>query len=323
MVRIGIVGAGTMGAVHAAILRNSVAGATLVAVSDPDIDRAAAVAAGGTVRVVADAKELIASAEVDAVVVASPDDQHHEQVLVCLNAGKPVLCEKPLAPSPEACRALVERERSLGRRLVQVGFMRRFDPAYLDIKAIYESGAVGGALILRCSHRNATAPDFFKAGMAITNAMVHEFDICCWLLGAEIEGVRVDRPRREGTPADDPLLATLKMSSGQLVSIEVFMNATYGYDIQTEIIGETGVLVMGAPATTRNLSRSEPGIRVAADFRIRFEHAYERQLQAWTDAIGSNDPCGASAADGLSAALAAEAAARALQSGEWERVKLA
>lgn len=321
MVRIGIVGAGTMGAVHAAILKNAVAGAMLVAVSDPDIDRAAAVAGGGTVRAVADAADLIASPDVDAVVVASPDNQHHEQVLACLDAGKPVLCEKPLAPSPEACRSLVEREQSLGRHLVQVGFMRRFDPAYLDLKAAYESGTVGGALILRCSHRNAVAPSFFEAGMAITNAMVHEFDICRWLLSAEIAGVRVDRPRRKSILADDPLLATLEMSSGQLVTIEVFMNAAYGYDIQTEIIGETGVLVMGTPVTTRYLSRTEPGSRVPVDFRVRFEEAYQRQLLAWTRAIASNDPCGASAADGLSAALAAEAGVKALHNRRWESVR--
>lgn len=321
VLRVGVVGAGAMGAAHAAILKDAVAGAKLVAVSDPDGNRATRAAGDEAVQIFPDALAMIGSAEVDAVVVASPDENHHAQVLACLEAGKPVLCEKPLAPTSGACRDLVARERRLGYRLVQVGYMRRFDPAYLDLKAAYESGTVGDALILRCSHRNAAAPDFFRAGMAITNALVHEFDICRWLLADDIEAVRVDRPLRRGSPADDPILATMRMHGGQLVTVEVFMNAGYGYDIGTEIVGESGVLSMGRPASTFHLSRSTPGLRMPSDFRIRFDDAYRRQLQAWVHAAGSRTSCGAGAADGLSAALAAEAAVRALESGRWEAVE--
>lgn len=318
-VRVGVVGAGTMGRAHAETLRTSAVGAELVAVSDPDVSRAEAIA-GGVAKVFPDAFRLIESPEVDAVVVASPDERHEEQVAACVAAGKPVLCEKPLSPTSGACRALVEREQSTGRRLVQVGYMRRFDPAYLDLKATYGSGAVGRALVVRCWHRNASAPGFFGAGMAISNAMVHEFDICRWLLDAEIVRVRVDHPSLEGGPLDDPILATLEMNSGQLVSIEVFMNAAYGYDIGTELVGQSGVLVMGAPVATHRLSKSEPGVRFSSDFRIRFQDAYTRQIQAWVGGILTGHADGASAVDGLRAALAAEAGERALQSGHWEAV---
>lgn len=321
MLRVGVVGMGAMGATHADILRTSVAGATLAAVSDPNPARTVAMVEDRAVRVFKDVSALIGSDEVDAVVIASPDDQHRAQVLACLDAGKPVLCEKPLADTVETCRALVEQERSTGRRLVQVGYMRRFDPAYVDLKSSYDSGAVGAAVLVRCSHRNATAPSFFRAGMAISNAMVHEFDICRWLLGGQIEAVRVDRPGRGGQPADDPLLATVRMSGGPLVSIEVFMNATYGYDIGTEIVGENGVLAMGTPALTRRVSASGGGSGAFADFRARFAEAYLRQMQDWVRGITSGTPCGAGAPDGLEAALAAEAAVESLRTGDWQRVE--
>ncbi len=192
-----------------------------------------------------------------------------------------MLCEKPLSPSSAACRALVQRERASGLTLVQVGYMRRFDPAYADLKAAYDSGAVGRARIVRCWHRNAVAPGFFHGDMAISNAMVHEFDSVRWLLGAEIARIRVDRPFQDDRPLDDPILATLAMSTGELVSIEVFMNAGYGYDIGVELVGKTGVLRMGSPAATQRLSKSEPGVRYSPDFTIRFRDAYVRQLQAW------------------------------------------
>jgi len=319
--RIGIVGAGVMGRSHADTFNTRIAGASLIAISDPDVARAEEAAQGRDIEIFPDALRLIEHPQIDAVVVVSPDERHEEQVAACLAAGKPVLCEKPLSPTSVACRRLVELEQSSGRRLIQVGYMRRFDAAYLDLKAAYDSGAVGDARIVKCAHRNASAPIFFRGGMAISNAMVHEFDILRWLLDAEIARVRVDQPGREGERLDDPVLATLEMSSGQLVSIEVFMNAVYGYDIRTEIVGESGVLRMGGPAITHRLSSTEPGVRFSVDFTVRFRDAYILQMQAWVDSIASGNPVGASATDGLRATVAAEAAARALKSGRWEMVE--
>jgi myo-inositol 2-dehydrogenase / D-chiro-inositol 1-dehydrogenase len=320
-VRVGVIGAGVMGRAHCETLKTKIAGATLAAVSDPDSARANAAAQGGEIEVFADALRLIASPKVDAIVIVSPDDRHEEQAAACLAAGKPALCEKPLAPDSAACRRLVERERASGRRLLQVGYMRRFDPAYADLKAAYDSGAVGKARVIRCIHRNASAPSFFVGGMAISNSMVHEFDIIRWLLGAEIARVRVDQPSRDGKKLDDPVLATLEISTGELVLIEVYVNAVYGYDIRTEIVGESGVLTMGAPAITQRLSNVEPGIRFPTDFTLRFRDAYTLEIQAWIDAIATGHAVGASVDDGLRATLAAEAATRALASGQWETVE--
>ena len=160
--RIGVIGAGIMGGDHALTLARSVKGAALAAISDTDGARAAAVAAAsGADRVHADARDLIADPTVEAVLIASPDPTHERLVLACLAAGKPVLCEKPLAPTIEGCLRIVAAETALGRRLVQVGFMRRFDPGYLEMRS---------ALVARRARR--AAPHALRPSQRERSALV-------------------------------------------------------------------------------------------------------------------------------------------------------
>ena len=320
---IGIIGTGVMGRGHLETIVLRTTHAHVAAVCDADPARAAdAASRAGTSRQFSDPLELIGCSEVDAVVVASPDDTHFHCVEACIQALKPVLCEKPLAATSAECGALVAMEAKAGRQLIQVGFMRRFDPHYVEIKAAYGSGAIGPAQIVRCVHRNAKAPDFFQPGMAISNAMVHEFDICRWLLGAEIERIRIDYiPPMEGSAAPDPLLATLRTSAGQLISIEVFMNAGYGYDIRTELVGSSGVLTMGAPPFGNLMSIGGGGLKPPADFIARFADAYGLQMRAWVNGISSGCRTGASARDGLMATLVAEAGVESFRSGEWKEIR--
>ena len=153
-VAIGVIGAGVMGAEHVRRLAAEVEGADVVAVADADLARAEAAAAGAGGRAYADPLALIRSDDVEAVVIASSDATHAGFVLACLAEGKPVLCEKPLAPTAEASLLVAEAEAASGRRLVQVGFMRRFDPAYVAMKEELDSGRLGAPLMLHCVHRN-------------------------------------------------------------------------------------------------------------------------------------------------------------------------
>jgi myo-inositol 2-dehydrogenase/D-chiro-inositol 1-dehydrogenase len=146
-VRIGIIGAGVMGTDHARTMQRSVSGANVTAVTDPVQDRAGAVAAETGARCFSSAEELIASPFVDAVLIASHDTVHAEHVRACLAEGKPVLCEKPLAPTVGECEDLVNRESSWkDTPLISVGFMRRFHPAYRDLKAQLREGVIGQPL---------------------------------------------------------------------------------------------------------------------------------------------------------------------------------
>src|SRR6185503_173925 len=194
-IRVGIIGTGLIGEDHGRKLAHVIAGASVSAVSDVRHERAVEVAdlLGGA-RVFESGEDLIASDEVDAVLVTSIGETHAEFVLACIEAGKPVMCEKPLAPTVPECERIVEAEVAAGKRLVIVGFMRRYDPGYRQVKATLESGSIGEALMLHNVHRNATVVETFTSFMTMTDSMIHEVDVSRWLLGEEITAVQVIPP---------------------------------------------------------------------------------------------------------------------------------
>jgi myo-inositol 2-dehydrogenase/D-chiro-inositol 1-dehydrogenase len=308
-VRVGIIGVGVMGADHARVLASHVPGAILQAVHDADPARAKMVAdETGARSVAADAFALVRNPDVDAVLIASPDATHKALTLACLEARKPVLCEKPLAPTAAECREVLAAESKLGRRLVQVGYMRRFDPAYVEMKARLLSGRLGNPLMLHCIHRNVSAPSWFDSRMAVSNSAVHEFDIARWLLDTELAGIQVFRPKaaRADSPGA-PVFLVLETARGQLVNIEIFIDATYGYDVRGELVCEQGTISLAPPNRTEvNLDLAH-GSAYPADWRPRFADAYRLQAQAWIGAIAGGAHAGADAWDGYAAAAVAEA----------------
>src|SRR5918994_3969585 len=176
------------------------------------------------------------------VVIASSDATNADFVLACLAQGKPVLCEKPLATTAEASLLVAEAEAASGRRLVQVGFMRRFDPAYTAMKRELDRGHLGDPLLVHCAHRNASVPSTYTSEMLVTSSLTHEIDVVRWLTGEEIASATVLAPRSSSRANGirDPQLAILETEGGVLVDVEVFANAGYGYDIRCEVVGETG-----------------------------------------------------------------------------------
>jgi myo-inositol 2-dehydrogenase / D-chiro-inositol 1-dehydrogenase len=324
VIRIGIIGTGVMGADHARLLGTVVSGATLGAVFDLDAVRAGQVAATlpGT-RVFDDPRALIR--DVDAVLVASSDPTHEDFVLASIAAGKPVLCEKPLAPTVEGCQHIVDAEDAAGRRLVSVGFMRRYDPGYLALKSTVDSGEVGTPLLLHCVHRNPTAPVGLPSAALITGSAVHEIDIARWLLGEEIVGATVHTPRRSRAAGStqDPLLLVLESASGVLVDVEVFVNARYGYDVRCELVGEEGTVSLDARPPALLRKDFSTGYGLPADWRPRFAEAYRRELQDWVDGLRTDGvPRGAGAWDGYVATAVAQACVTALETGVRQPVKL-
>lgn len=323
-VRVGLIGAGVMGADHAATLASAVAGVALVAVSDADRGRMdALVERGLAARSHADPHALIHDRAIDAVLVASPDETHAALVLECLGLGKPVLCEKPLAPSVAECLEVVAQESALGRRLVQLGFMRRFDPGYLAMKRALDAGEIGAPLLMHCVHRNRTAPAFIDSRSLITNSAVHEIDIVRWLFGREVTRATVvaSRPTSRAQ-IRDPQLVLLQLADEVLVDVEVFVNAQYGYDVRGELVGETGTITLEPPSPVRLRRAGFEGLWHAPDWRERFAQAYRAQLQAWIDAVASGACAGASAWDGYAAMAVAEAALSSLGSGRPTEVRL-
>ena len=306
--KVGLVGAGAMGAHHARILAEDVGGCTLSAIADADPDRAQKLAASlGVFRLEGEGIALVRDPSIDAIVIASPDATHFDLVMECLKQRKPVLCEKPLAATSDQCRQIATAEISGGKRLVQVGFMRRFDPGYLDMKTSLEAGTFGQPLLMHCTHRVAKSLHYLNADTIPLSSAVHEIDIARFLLGEEFTkaSVRMSRPPRHA-PARAPQYYLLETASGVLVDIEIFVDAQYGYDVRAELVMETGTMSLVPPNPSSVRSSGMAGKIVSEDWIRRFDAAYKNQARAWVSSVRTGMPAGASAWDGYVATRFAE-----------------
>ena len=325
-VRVGVIGAGMIGQDHIRRLTTVLAGTTVTAVADVEEPRAKETAAAlPAARALATGQDVIAAPDVDAVLVTSWGPSHEEYVLACIAAGKPVFCEKPLATTQDACRRIIDAELAHGSRLVQVGYMRRYDAGYRALKAVVDGGVLGAPLLVHSRHRNPSVPRHYTREMAVTDTAVHDIDVVRWLLSEEFAAARVLTPRRSrhGGDLQDPLLLVLETRSGVLVDIETSVNIRYGYDIRGEIVGEDGTAELGDASAV--IVRSAGGVtgRVPADWRERFLAAYDVELQEWIDAVATGSGAtGPSSWDGYAAAVVSDATVEALHSGERTLVEL-
>jgi myo-inositol 2-dehydrogenase/D-chiro-inositol 1-dehydrogenase len=314
-VRIGVIGAGAMGAAHVETLARWVPGAQVVSVYDLDVGRAKSVAESVGAEVASSAEALIGDPAVQAVVVAAPDPLHEELALACLAAGKPTLLEKPLATSVEGSRRVVGAEVAVGRRLLQLGFMRRFDSAYLDLRAAVLGGAVGEPRAVHCVHRNAEAHPAATSEGVLVNSAIHEFDCVPWLVDDRAQAVTVFAPKVPAGALHDVQVAVLEMAGGVVVTVEVSVNARYGYDIHTEVVGTVGTVALTPPYGLSLRRDGLEGRQVGTDFVARFADAYRVELAAWVDGVRTGSLPAPSAWDGHLANLTAFAAVESLHSG--------
>jgi myo-inositol 2-dehydrogenase/D-chiro-inositol 1-dehydrogenase len=276
-------------------------------------------------RVYPDDTALINAAEVDAVLVTSFGPAHEASVLKCIAAGKPVLCEKPLAPTADACLRIMAAEQEAGRRLVTVGFMRRFDRSYGEIKAVIESGELGQPIIVHNRHRNPSVPESYTADMAINDTAIHEIDTMRWLLDEEIVSVRVDQPKPTRNRFDhlqDPLVVVLTTESGAVLYDEVFVNIQYGYDIRCEVVLESGTVALSDQNATVRRDGQGARNRITGDHNDRFHFAFNAELQQWINAVARGGHTGSTAWDGYAAAVVCDAGVKAIESGNAEPVQL-
>jgi myo-inositol 2-dehydrogenase / D-chiro-inositol 1-dehydrogenase len=323
-VRIGLIGAGIMGADHARAITANVGGAALAAVHDTDMERARSVArASGDARVLDTAEQVVADPKVDAVLIASPDPTHAPLTLACIAAGKPVLVEKPLAATLEEGRAVVTAEMKAGRRLVQVGFMRRFDPGYVAMKETLAGGRLGAPLFFHCVHRNAVGPDYLTSELVIANAAIHEMDIARFVLEDEFAWVSVTSPRASSrAPKRQPQLLVLETRSGVVVDVEAFVDAGYGYEVRGEMVCESGTILLNPNPAIATREAGHERTAVDADWRGRFQAAYRDQLISWVETIKGGKPKGSSAWDGYAASVTAAACLDAWRSRTRTEVQL-
>ncbi|MCP8895228.1 Gfo/Idh/MocA family oxidoreductase [Shinella daejeonensis] len=326
-VRIAIIGAGIMGADHARLVAEDVPGAVLQVVCDASPERAKQVAeAHGAADAATDPFATLRRSDVDAILIASPDETHAPLTQAAIAAGKPALCEKPLSQNSAECLGVIEAEVARGRRFVQVGFMRRFDPSYREMKMALDDGFLGSAIMMHNFHRNVEAPPSFTGQMAITNSAPHEFDVVRFVLGTDYHAISVFQPAGvDASRTGAPVFMVLETQAGQLVNIEVNNNAAYGYDVRGELVGEKGSVFLNAPAPSRHNAALMAFERYAPDWRPRFAEAYRLQNKAFVNFVrtGLFSAIAADAWDGYCAAVAAEAGVEALEAGGRIDIRMA
>ncbi|MEY8576756.1 Gfo/Idh/MocA family oxidoreductase [Corynebacteriaceae bacterium 6-324] len=318
--RVGVVGAGAMGADHIDRINNRTSGAYISAIVEPDAGRAAKAAENAPgAQTFAKIEDAIAADAVDAVLIAVPG-QFHEPVLIpALEAGLPILCEKPLTPDSESSLRIVELEQKLDKPHIQVGFMRRFDPEYNELRKLVESSEAGELLMLRGVHRNPTVGENYDQTMLITDSVVHEFDVIPWLAGSRVVSVEVKYPKTNSlahSGLKEPILVIMELENGVLVDVEMNVNVQFGYQVATEVVFEKGLARIGQPSGLQRWTEGQFIVNEHTDFTTRFAAAYDRQIQSWVDAVHDGSfVAGPTAWDGYLVALSCEAGVKALDGG--------
>jgi myo-inositol 2-dehydrogenase / D-chiro-inositol 1-dehydrogenase len=263
---------------------------------------------------------------VDAVVVASPGPSHEAQVMACLERGKAVLCEKPLTVEAEASYRIAKAEDARPQKLLQVGFMRRFDPEYVKLRQMIASEDLGRALMLHLVHRNVGGPEGYTSEMALTSSVVHEADTVRFLLGEEINAVSVHRgtaTSQAGPGVSDPMLVLFETASGLLADVEIFIRTGVAYEVRTELVAENGTARTGlGTGVVTSGPTNRWGGHLASGFIERFGTAYEEELRSWVSATRAGTVEGAGAWDGYVAQAVCETAAEALRTGRRTEVAL-
>ncbi len=309
--RIGVIGTGAIGRDHTRRINNVLGGATIVALSDVNKASAEAVkkdiAPNATIYETGEA--LIAASDVDAVLVTSWGATHEQYVLAAIAAGKPCFCEKPLATTADGAKRIVDAEVKHGKRLVQVGFMRRYDSGYVALKQAVDS-KIGAPIIVHAAHRNPTVPEQYITPMAIHDTLIHEIDVFRWLLDDDYVSARVLFPRsaaRSHAKLKDPQIVILETAKGTIINVEIFVNCHYGYDIQCEVVGEDGIAKLPEPLAIQMRLGAKLQNDILTDWKDRFIASYDVELQDFINAASNGTASGPTSWDGYVAAITSDA----------------
>lgn len=321
--KVGVIGCGAIGKEHIKRLTEVVPETTVVAVSDYFEDVAKEVAKEYDVKYYTDSYQLIHDDDVEAVVITSTDETHAQFVMECLKVGKYVFCEKPLALTQDECEEMMKEEQKWGHRLVQVGFMRRFDKGYCEMKKALDDGEIGEPLMVHCAHRVMSEAPGFETDYAITRVAIHEIDICRWLLNQEYDEVQVLKVKQSRRTMGDwlnPQLVTLLTKDGQRIDVEVQSDGAYAYDIQCQIVGEDGTLQLPDPAAV--IKRTEKGYahNLMKSWIYRFVEAYDIEFKEWALAVLDGKLTGPSTWDGYAACVASDALIKSRKTGRPEKI---
>lgn len=288
-----------MGSGHARYITEHVSDAEVIALSDIDLNRANQLATQIKTPqlVTGNVNEIFTSELVDAVIIASPDNLHVEHLRLAITAGKPTLCEKPIATTIEEARSIAKEisdfQTKAGKQLIHFGFMRRFDPQYRKVRELINSGKFGAPLFIRVVTRNVASTGATDNGL-YTNIAIHDFDIFRWMFNSDFVQVESHYPKRNSlsqSGLSDPLIITAKLANGIMMIADIVAFNNYGYDARFEILCEKGSIEVGifGDVVTRLNFEATPilGGHLADNWMARFERSYIEEVNAWVNSINS------------------------------------
>jgi len=322
---IGVVGVGEMGIRHAENARRSVRNATLVAVADANAARARFVADELEIEHWYDSVEaMVERSDIQAVVICSPPRIHVQTIKAVAARGKHILCEKPLALTTSECDEALDAVAKAGI-FFQVAHMRRYDPAYAAAQKRIEGGEIGDPVMFRSLGRDAHPGPTLKPaseGTLLLESAVHEFDLARWMMRDEVAEVHTytackSVPELAKLGAYDSSVVNLRYARGAIGNIESFINAQYGYDIRTEVLGTKGAVQIGSMSYTPMLTLLKEGSScdLVQHWLVRFADAYRLELNDFVDSILAGRPPRVSGDDGRRAVALADAAERSGREG--------
>jgi predicted dehydrogenase len=330
---IGVLGVGEMGKRHAENLRRLVPEARLVAVADVAAERARQVAEEleiehwfGSLDAMLECREL------DAVVIATPDKFHPPAIAAAARAGKSILCEKPLALNMGDAREAIHAVGQAGVRL-QVGFMRRYDPAYAAAMKRIEAGEIGVPVTFKSLGRDkewGPLPGYQSGinGMIFYTNTIHDFDLARWLMGDEVAEVHsyatvLTRPELAACGDVVASVVNLKYERGAIGNVESYAQAVYGYDVRTEIVGSKGSILVGTlERTPATFLTANGGTRNLADhFLSSFADAYLAEVRDFVRMILEDRAPRVTGEDGLKALAIAVAAEKSYHDARPAKVE--
>jgi inositol 2-dehydrogenase len=323
----GVLGVGEMGKRHAENLRHLVPRAELLAIADVDGARASRVAAELEIESSYPSLEaMLERKDIQAVLIATPDKFHAGAVEAAARAGKDIFCEKPLGLSIESAEKALQAVAQAGVRL-QVGFMRRYDPAYVAAFKRIEAGEIGDPVVFKSVGRDKDMPPL-KAyqsginGMLFYNSTVHDFDLARWLTQDEVAEVHTFATvaiRPEVADYGDVVASTvnLRFRRGAIGNIESYVQALYGYDVRSEIVGSKGSILIGTlrQNSATFLMPSHGSYELEDHFLTRFRDAYLAEVNDFVETILSDRAPRVTGEDGLRAVEIAVAAEKSYQTG--------
>lgn len=324
---VGIVGVGVLGRRHAENLARHIPASRLVAVADASEAAARSVADDlGARHWTTSTDELVAYPDVEAVVIASSDAAHGAGIVAAARAEKPVFCEKPITTTLAEADTALAAVATAGVAL-QIGFMRRYDPAYLAARQHIAAGRIGTPILFKAMHRNHSLPSALapKPGdgnepnmAAFTGSAIHDYDNARWLMHDEVERVHAVATRIS-TSDDivDSTLTTLHFQAGAIGNIDTIGAARYAYDVRTEVVGTHGTVFIGSLNQTPCLLATGDGITHDAPthWLQRFGDTYLIQLQDWVSRTLAGDPPTVTGEDGRAALAIAIAAVDSFRQG--------